>query len=51
VHGGDHDGHVDPSGHGFGLDIVTAASDRFGLRWEEATVAWFEIDLDPFERA
>jgi anti-sigma regulatory factor (Ser/Thr protein kinase) len=38
-----------PTPHGFGLRIVNGTADSCGLRWDDGTVAWFEIALDPSE--
>jgi anti-sigma regulatory factor (Ser/Thr protein kinase) len=32
--------------HGFGLRIVNVVADRCGLRWDDGTLAWFEMTLD-----
>lgn len=43
------DGHVGE--HGYGLGLVLGAADRAGVRWDEGTVAWFELGIDPVEDA
>jgi anti-sigma regulatory factor (Ser/Thr protein kinase) len=35
------------SNHAYGLVIVSSAADRSGVRWEDGTVAWFEIPSEP----
>jgi anti-sigma regulatory factor (Ser/Thr protein kinase) len=35
-----------PVEHGFGLRIVNVIADRCGLRWDDGTLAWFEMTLD-----
>jgi anti-sigma regulatory factor (Ser/Thr protein kinase) len=43
--------HDDPDGAAskgaYGLVIVNSAADRSGVRWEDGTVAWFEIPSEP----
>jgi len=48
--GEDHVGDRSPVEHGFGLPIVNRTADRCGVRWDNGTVAWFEMALDALAR-
>ena len=38
-----------PPEAGYGLTIVSTLSDRSGVRWDDGTVVWFEIDLSAID--
>lgn len=35
------------SNQAYGLAIVSSAAERSGVRWDDGTVAWFEIPSEP----